>query len=493
MAEYSFEPDYEEWWKKPDLNKEDVLWLLFGISPDDVARHQALSKNDNKTHEEQEWYWGFGNYFDQTDPFLARNFHLNNELLEWKNDKNLLVKDAYEGHLHVKGGLLDYLIDANEFSRNPELENYKDTAKYLCEFDKGCLKNVKTEEEAFSLLLGLNPEFFIRFKDLDVQASQKRGDGSDFTAYVDLSAANKWFHSSYREFLNIEYKYLEMVPDHYLLRAYKKAKDLKLWKGNFKDYARSLHDEGFRFKAKIYEWLQSEGIQLNYSSDAWVIKFYERWLKECLWSLQDAMYLFQGRDPRKDKRHFEDLSQNPFLINPMRDDPSAWDIFDEGFYDVDKRLEKYVTAGSIEAFAHNGVAHYKPKDIIAWLLEHIPVNPPEALLEVVLSEEKKADYKHDRPRKEKEAQEASEAHVKAAIEAANKKRTPLKTAVPDLYDKAMPLWDAYIEEHGTEPTRTTTAQLLKQAHDLPWEATSIERELSANELQLKYQAHKRAA
>ncbi len=413
MAEYNFEPDYEVWWNKPDLGKEDIIWLLFGLNPNDVARHRELSKNDSKTHEEQPWYWGFGNYFDQKDPFLARNFHQHNELLEWKNDKSLLVKDAYEGHLQVNGGLLDFLIDADEYSRNPDLEDYKDTAKYLFDFDKSDLENVGREEEAFSLLLGLNPEFFIRFKEVDTKASKRRGSKSDFTAYVDLEPQDKWFYSSYRDFLKVEYKYLEMVPDQYLLRAYKKAKDLNLWKGAFKGYAQSLYDEGFRFKAQTYEWLKDKGIDLKYSNDAWAISFYERWLKECVWSLQYAMYLFQGRDPRKDKRHFEDLSQNPFLINPMRDDPSAWDIYDEGFYDVDKRLAKYVTAGSIEEFEHNDVAHYKPKDIIVWLLEHIPVNPPEALLEVVLSEEKKNDYGQGKLNKEKEAQEASEAKSKS--------------------------------------------------------------------------------
>jgi hypothetical protein len=37
----------------------------------------------------------------------------------------ILVNDAYEGYPYLRGGLLDYLVDAGEFKRNQELECFK--------------------------------------------------------------------------------------------------------------------------------------------------------------------------------------------------------------------------------------------------------------------------------------------------------------------------------------------------------------------------------
>ena len=398
--EYKFEPNYEEWWNKENLEKEGRLWLMLGVSPDDIERDNELKNKSELTLKEKEWQNSFFNYYDNIDPFIIGTFKNYDKLLQWKSDKEQFVKDAYEFFMPINEKLLKHLISIDKFKKDPKLEEYKDHSKYKLNEEGVSIDSIGNEEEAFAVLLGLNSAFFSRFVKLyGSNQAETLKDKRRYTGYINFSPDDKWFYSSYRKFIENEYSYLDYTK---ILSAYKKAKNFNGWSGNFKNYFQLLHDEGFIFRPDTYTYLQSNGIEVTYSDSAWATKFYQRWVKEGLWSVKEALALLKGNDPRKDKRDFEDLSQNPFIINFTKDEPSAWDIFDNDFFSVEKRLQKHVAAEYIEAFDFNGVLHYKPKAVIEWMIEHIPVNPPKALLDI-LSLETQDSYN-----KEKEGKEASE-------------------------------------------------------------------------------------
>lgn len=400
--EYNFEPNYKEWWNKENLEKEELLWLMLGINPNDTKHARELDNKTSLTTEEIQWKNSFFNYYYNIDAFIGKTIKQHDELLEWKDSKHTLLKDAYEAHLPINDSFLNHLVSIDEFKNNPKLENYKDHSKYKLNEEEVSTDSISNEEEAFAVLLGLNHEFFSHFVKLDNLQAETPKDERGYAAYINFSPEDKWFYSSYRKFIGNEYAHLDMFSDSKLLSTYKKAKALNGWNDSFKDYTKLLNDEGFIFRQETYTYLASNSIEIICSDDAWATRFYQRWIKEGLWSVKEALALLKGNDPRKDKRGFEDLSQNPFIINFTKDEPSAWDIFDDNFFDVEKRLQKHVAAEHIEAFDCNGVLHYKPKAVIEWMIEHIPVNPPKALLDI-LSLETQDSYN-----KEKEGKEASE-------------------------------------------------------------------------------------
>lgn len=61
-------------------------------------------------------------------------------------------------------------------------------------------EDIKAEDDAFSILLGLEPEHFKRFCDLSARKGQP-ADKRGYTPYIHFEADDKWFFSSYREFL----------------------------------------------------------------------------------------------------------------------------------------------------------------------------------------------------------------------------------------------------------------------------------------------------
>jgi hypothetical protein len=66
-----FTPNYENWWNKPDLTKEELIWLMVGISPQDMSHYRTLEGKTDKTPDEEKWCRNFFNYFDNKHFFLA--------------------------------------------------------------------------------------------------------------------------------------------------------------------------------------------------------------------------------------------------------------------------------------------------------------------------------------------------------------------------------------------------------------------------------------
>lgn len=385
MSEYNFEPDYEAWWNKPDVGKQEIIWLCLGINPDDIKKAGQLGHIENPSHEDRNWLFDFDEY---RGSFLGNRFKEYDELLVWKDDKALFVKDAYDFRMAINETFLNYLVQIGALKRNQKWEAYKDTDKYILDFKALVPENIKAEDDAFSILLGLEPEHFKRFCDLSARAGQP-ADKRGYTPYIYFEADEKWFFSSYHEFLKQAYSHLSSPS--VLIGALKRAKELNLWKNDFKDYCQGLHDSGFIFKKEVYENLELEP---DYSSEGWAYKFYTYWVQKPLWTLEEGSLLFKGECPLfKGERprggtNFEDLSQNKWASY-------GYNLIKDDFYDryekMDSLIEESIKSGELDAQEIGNVWKFRPLDIVNWLLNKTRHKPPKLLLDVLGIEEKQND------------------------------------------------------------------------------------------------------
>jgi hypothetical protein len=407
----NFIPDYKAWWNKKDLTEDDLSWLVLGITPDDAR--QAIAKKDQgqiSGINEDGFMMEFSNYADTLPhgAFLGntRKGILSSNL--WGKGKRDFIKNLYEQMpiFKLPEDFYLYLCANNIIPKH--FDHYKDHSQYQADLAKWNLKDITDEDTALALLTGLTPEAFIRLYPL-VQSI------SDGKKWVDFEPDDKHFFHQCALFLKKEYPHLDMYPETWLMNFCYAAKDMSLWKNDFSAYIQALHDEGFIFRKETYEGLKHHKIMPSYSKDSWAIQFYERWLKESLWTLKEALHLFKGDDPRQGKwRSYHSIGQNTALYSFGKDTFLAWDMFDSSFFHLDQRLKRHITAGQIKSMPPNGwketvqplakpddmlpdgpymqdmgEVYFKPQDIVKWLLEHVSYTPPEALLITTLE---KADY-----------------------------------------------------------------------------------------------------
>jgi len=64
MPEYNFIPDYAAWWKKKDLSKEQLCWLVLGVSPNDIVKKEKIHVGANASPEDIKWLGEFRAYTD---------------------------------------------------------------------------------------------------------------------------------------------------------------------------------------------------------------------------------------------------------------------------------------------------------------------------------------------------------------------------------------------------------------------------------------------
>jgi hypothetical protein len=91
MSEYNFVPDYVVSWKKRNLSKNDLIWLILGADPDHVKKYESLNGKSDKSQEEHSWYWAFYNRYDRKYP-PARISDLGNLGLKAPGQKQRLVR-----------------------------------------------------------------------------------------------------------------------------------------------------------------------------------------------------------------------------------------------------------------------------------------------------------------------------------------------------------------------------------------------------------------
>lgn len=250
-----------------------------------------------------------------------------------------------------------------------------DKSEYQANYEDDFLK-ITDENSAFAYLLGLSSKPFKKY--CSIFSTAKKNNKV-------IPEADRPFMSDYSDYLEKHFA-LGMPARDYVHLVYSSAKALQKWDGDFERYARALHDEGFIFQNKTYEALKAKSIRFEYSDTGWAVSFYKRWLREDLWTLEEAKCLFRGEDP-KGGRNYYDLSQNRFSIAHEY----IWDSYDSNFVELQDRMDRSIAAEALPAKKINNTWHFNPQRVVEWLLKHTDHIPPEPLLLVLRINESRED------------------------------------------------------------------------------------------------------
>ncbi len=310
--EYNFTPDFKTWWKNNTTAHEDFSWVTLGIDPEAVKRLKEINtKTEEITIEELRFRGQLDDYVLNLPRGMfikyTRSALMN---LDWSKGKENFIAQAYEHNFEIHPDFCAYLQSIGQMPHNPDLERYKDHAQYRADLAEWNPENIKDEDAALSLLLGLNPEYFSQFLSLNSKMKEENRTADGFSAYYGFKPEEKWLFVEYNDFLKEEFPRLARDiswPMIHISPPLKKAKELNLWTGNFVAYVQSLHDNGFIFMPKTYAALEKHGIELAYSAGGWAMQFYQRFLRLGVWSLKDAANIYRGSDPHGG-REFENLA-----------------------------------------------------------------------------------------------------------------------------------------------------------------------------------------
>ncbi len=474
MPEYNFKPDYAKWWKKKNIGHDDLCWLLQGVDPDHVTKARKL-ENKEKSAEENSWLWQFNR---QLPPFLSNDFSNYKKLLSPYKDKQKLINHAYDSYLKIPPDFLDFLVSIKVIKKDEKLEKYKNHSLYTLDYNTLSPQDITSENEALSVLLGLQFEYFAQFIALNERQTNEPKDSDGFAAYARFSSEERWFYSEYRQFLEKQYYDITAVP--LINHVVNAAKALNLWKGNFNDYVQKLYNEGVIFKEDVYEQLLPHGITVDIAHDSWALKFYKYWISQGGWTLKEAVSLFKGSDPRKNHRSLIDVSQNTWILN-YDSHCLSWDEFENTVVQLDERLARHTAIQEISHYEMGKDVLYKPAEIVAWLQKHTVYLPPKALL-MALGNDVLSQY---------EATEQNRINQNENIAALVAPSQSLKEVESEMYRDAVKIWGKFIETHGKEPTREQTAiALAANVKYSGWKPGSIVRYLSAERLNKNYCEYK---
>ena len=391
--DYNFEPDYETWWNKESLTKEQLVLLMLGVNPDDEEKSKILSAKPNRTHDEQEWTWGYSNYTRNLNPFLGDAFRHGMQLL--KSDcKNYIYQEAYDNRFDINNTLQDFLILAKVLAPNPKLEKHKEHSIFEEKnSDIGAI-NSQNESHDFAKIIGVEPLYFDRFITLDDRCEKEPKDNG-YVAYVTFEPEEKWFYSEYGKFIGSFYKCRHTD----LTRFFRKIRSHELWDLDFYKYCQNIHDAGFIFKSKTYRSLNDKGIKLKYTKDGWAYNFYSEWiLKKPLWNLEIAGKLFTGADPNGGRELYGmgDFEKgraghglNDYKTVLFFDKNGEWkEPVIKNFLEetsLENFVRRHIAKGTIEhTYEHNGILEFEPKEIVRFLKDYCPNTcQPHALYNVL--------------------------------------------------------------------------------------------------------------
>ncbi|MBP7761188.1 MAG: hypothetical protein KA176_01295 [Alphaproteobacteria bacterium] len=306
-------------------------------------------------------------------------------------------------------------------------------------------KAVKSEDEAFAILLRFEPEPYKRYLSLILR---NRDPSYNFTHEDGV------FSRAYQDFLEDSYG---EDARYNLNDAYQYAKELSAWVGDFTEYSQTLHDAGLIFKSEIYTELKKHGIEPAYSETSTARRYYQLRAGDGLWPLDTAVKLYLGYR-RDGKKLFRVLDQrSPISVRALAyfEEKGVW------YVDACNKAEtlkefvaRHVNAGEIESV--NG--SFRPKEITKFLSQYFPDTYRLPVLFEVLG---------------LNAQSEDQGSVNT------EKKQPIKLIIEDLYRYALPFWKEYASKNnGREPTRGDTAKFLRKNHYNIWAAATIERHLS---------------
>jgi hypothetical protein len=398
-----FTPNYEDWWNKPDLTKEELIWLMVGISPQDMSHYRTLEGKTDKTPDEEKWCQNFFNYFDNKHLFwrYGSNRHQEYEqcAISWDNKKQF-IQDAYNAFITIDDGFLDYLESKGDFQKNPDLEKYKGWRQYQLDLKNADFDwKINTEEEAFAVFLGLLPESFKRYYALKLKKENRNKRLPFYLWLNELSPDDTWFFLLYQKFLRDTLPVSDtLIDDLKRLNLWPKVSEfVKPWvNSNFSNYVKALHNQGAVFSRSFMKAFKKHVLpdwDWQYEAGSRVWKEYQHWVnKEKVWTFEQAIFLFTGKNPPRQKGNYGEEITVYLTDYDLKIEYSAYEkryvitafepdeYRDSGLklFDIKERLENHVLSGDITGCDKENTK-FKAKDIYKWLRENTVHQPPLAL------------------------------------------------------------------------------------------------------------------
>jgi hypothetical protein len=390
--EYNFTPDYAYWWDKKDLSIEDTATLIFGLKPDEydwyVTCHNALQDIQGEEFlkfQSLREYLGNREQCNALYDIIELREHILSESYYNRTSPKDFLRSVYEsgmkyGDRSVHKGFLDFLESRGEHPHH--FDFLKDKSRY--HFDYGDLKSnlPKSEDDAVSIFLGLKAEPYNQF------IAMKKD-----WQWVQWSPEKRFFAREYRKILDALPVSIGRLDD---------IKALNLWKGDFKEYVKTLHNHGVVFSPSFMRAFKKHVLpdwEWGYDEDSKIWQFYHHWVKRVpTWTLEEAVDLFKGYDPIIHQSHIINLAVSEFLLSSHpngqeKNSPRILQAYEKypfaqtGLHiiELQERLQRYVAAGKTQ-IAHQPFQDrpkegwlFEPKAIYRFLNEATLYQPPLAL------------------------------------------------------------------------------------------------------------------
>jgi len=394
MDEYNFVPNYVAWWKKRDLSKNQMVYLMLGLNPDDAVRYEGIQNKPNRSDDENSWLSKFDIYCYNLDRDL-NNHHKHSLLLLKSETKDKIFQEAYENSFKINKTFYDFLVKNKSIKESKDLEAYKDHTMFeIKDDDIGRVCPINGNYH-IARILNVNGAYFDRFINLDDKNASEPFDQNDFCAYDRFTPDEKWFYNEYGDFLREYYG----VSFSDLTGQIRNIKPYVLFCDDFNQYCQKLHDEGFIFKDKTYKHLKKIGVSLKYSQEGWACKFYVDWVKKKpLWTAQDAAKLYLGISLANERGFFGfpefQVGESGYGLGHF----SAIYFFNENGEWEDAKIKNFIKETSLidfvkrhdvlgnirVAYRDGDSLEFKPKEIVQFLRKYCPnTHQPKALFQAL--------------------------------------------------------------------------------------------------------------
>ncbi|MEM6603358.1 MAG: hypothetical protein AAF621_04840 [Pseudomonadota bacterium] len=496
MSEYDFEPDYAYWWNKGTLSYEELCWLICGLNPD-WGRRKTITRDGDNYDEEKEiqtyraeakWrnaleHYMYGLSFLGAE-YTSDQYNLLRQYVPYSGCKAEFIRRARKMRFSLPRKF-EALLEAQGVLDNEEaVAHYRNHNRFLFDFKTLNLKEIQTEQDAFAILMKLQPEALRRYASLH-----------QMTLHADYENIYSVFHTEDDLSFYIEYQHFlrDFYYDGYIdpLSLGEEVHLLDLWNGDFKDYAQSLYNNGFIFRYDVMRMLAEHDIPLTYHPESWPYNLYTFWKEKQAWTFHEALALFKGECPDRQFK-FYDFRQHPWILNVQT--ASIWNIRQKKRIGLEDILQRHIAVtNQLEEFHYRDKVFYKPEQIVCWFLEQTSHLPPDPLMKIILGPERFKQYYRDLSLR----MEENENVMQQIRNMRDQSETLEKPQTRQLLIKcAMPFWDDYLRKEGTEPdiSDVTNYLIRENPHLLTFKnrrRSSLDIALTPRALQNEYENYTR--
>lgn len=398
LDESIFEPDFNYWWKNPNLSFKQLCWLLYDLDPDGGEHYLELEAQlYSLSQKQQECIKAIENYspsayhvkvspqkIDELRQKLCTN---------WLGDRISFIEELYQMRFSFPPKFYTYLKALNPSPIPTWYEQYADYSNYLCTSNV-CDIDTGNKNEVFAFLLGLEPEYFSRF----VKLYMPNRHLLDVDGYKLESPDDYNFICCYCEFLRshtnnscitgMVFKALKSIPE---------PSDFD----SIENYANHLYNNGIIFSNKALAHMAMADIYLSIDKESRLFKFFRSYIKTPSISLENALNIFTSNQLDKIEGFpvkIYDFGESSYYLSNsqlgkgLKDwhfyQPDKGDVGEShGWNPIVEHLKLYVIAGDIEQHIEDGEAMFNTEVIFKWLLKHTLRLPHPMIVDLMGAQE----------------------------------------------------------------------------------------------------------